>query len=203
MPENAFHTEPSMLSHAQQALVGRMRAGDAGAFTEIYEAFADPLITYAYNILADRDTCRDIIHDIFLSLWLNRESLTIETSLQGYLFTAARYQVLQVIRKEKVRESVFDQIELRIWGDATTDTENLLYQKELQARLAGIVDGLPEKAREVYRLSREQHLSYKEIAERLDISPNTVRNHLAAALKKIREHLGELLPLIILFLGRK
>ena len=52
-----------MLSHAQQALVGRLRAGDAAAFTEIYESFADPLITYAYNILADRDTCRDIIHD--------------------------------------------------------------------------------------------------------------------------------------------
>jgi RNA polymerase sigma-70 factor (family 1) len=182
-------------------LVERLRAGDAAAFTEIYEAFAEPLVTYSYNILQDRDACRDIIHDIFLSLWLKRESLVIETSLQGYLFTAAKYQVLQLIRKEKVRESVFDQVELRIWGDPSP--ENLLYQKELQARLSGIVDALPDKAREVYLLSREHHLSYKEIAERLDISPNTVRNHLAAALKKIREHLGELLPLIILFLGRK
>lgn len=181
-------------------LLHRLVKGDTAAFTEIYAAYAEKLVTWTYNILRDRDTCRDIVHDIFLSLWLKRDSLVITSSLQAYLYTAARYQVFQVIRRGRVRDSVFERIEQRIWGEPVA--ENLLYQKELQARLVEAVNELPEKARDVYRLSREQHLSHKEIAERLSISVKTVENHLTVALKKIRARLSDLLPLIILFLNK-
>lgn len=189
------------ITFSQNQLLERLRLGDAAAFTEIYDGLAEKLVTYCYNILQDRETCRDLVHDIFLGIWQRRETLNVTTSLESYLFIAARNQVFQVMRKGRVRESVFNEIELKIWGAPTPD--NLLYQKELQARLMHIVSDLPEKMQEVYRLSREQHLSHKEISEQLSISTKTVENHLTAALKKIRLSLQDLLPLIILLLGRK
>ncbi|WEK35348.1 MAG: RNA polymerase sigma-70 factor [Candidatus Pseudobacter hemicellulosilyticus] len=187
------------LPYKENPLLYQLIKGDPDSFTAIYRAYAEDLITWTYNILRDRDTCRDIVHDIFLSLWLKRDTLVITTSLEAYLYTAARYQVFQVIRKGKARESVFLKIEQRIWGEPVA--ESLVYQKELQERLVAAVNELPDKARDVYRMSREQHLSHKEIAEHLSISVKTVENHLTAALKKIRASMGDLLPLIFAFLN--
>lgn len=210
-PIPAYHTSKqehtnqpladTVLISPQAQLVARLRAGDAASFTEIYRLYAEKLVNYTFNILQDKDTCRDIIHDIFLSLWLNRQALDITNTLEAYLYGAARLKVFETIRKGKVREGVFQEIERRIWGEPVADS--LLEQRELQSRLASAISDLPEKAREVYRLSREGHLSHRQIAERLGISDRTVENHLAAALKKIRAGLSDLLPLIILFLGGK
>lgn len=182
-------------------LVSRLRAGDAAAFTQVYTMYTEKLLGWAFNILQDREECMDIVQDVLLSVWLNRETLDIHTSLEGYLFTAVRNQVFKTIRHGKVRERVFEQIERRIWGEAVA--ENGFAQRDLQARLAASIEDLPEKTREVYRLSREQNLSYQQIAELLSISPKTVEYHLSQALKKIRTSLGDFLPLLLIYLGQK
>ncbi len=182
-------------------LLTKLRGGEADALTAIYHLYAEKMLSSAYNLLKDRAACEDIIQETFLSLWQKRESLEITTSLEGWLFTATRYQVFKVIRKGRVTEPLFEGLETRIWGEPSA--ENLLYQKELQSRLKGIVDSLPERCREIYRLSREEQLSHKEIAQRLSISTKTIEFQITVALKRIRLSLGELLPLIVLFLGQK
>lgn len=193
MPINDIHNERELLV--------RIAKDDENAFAEIYHHYYKGLLLWSNNILKDKEACEDLIQDVFLSIWTKRASLTITTSLEAYLYTAVRYQVLTTIRKGKVRTSVFENLEQKIWGDVSPD--NLLYQKELQARLTHIIRELPEKAQEVYRLSREEQLSNKEIAAQLNISLKTVEFHISVALRKIRNSFSDLLPLIIFFIGRK
>ena len=182
-------------------LVRRLRAGEVAAFTEIFDAYAERLLVYAVNVLHDRETCEDLVQDILLWLWVNREKLDPDLELEPYLFRAMRNEVIDHIRRGKVKERVFDQIEKRIWMEPVT--ENQVYQRELQDKLKQAIYDLPEKMQQVYLLSREEHLSHKEIAEILSISTKTVENQLATAMKKIRASLGNFLPLVLLFLGGK
>ncbi len=182
-------------------LVRRLREGEVAAFTEIFDAYAERLLVYGVHVLQDRATCEDLVQDVLLWLWVHREQLDPNLALESYLFRAMRNAVIDQIRKGQVKERVFDQLEKRIWLEPTT--ENQVYQRELQHHIKSAIQDLPEKMQQVYLLSREEHLSHKEIAARLSISPKTVENQLASALKKIRASLGDFLPMLLLFLGGK
>lgn len=194
-----------MLPAAQQALVGRLRAGDRDAFTEIFHLYTEKAIDQACRMLDDREQSMDIAQDVLLYLWVNRERLDSDLNLGAYIRVAVRNACLKVIRHGKVKDRVFDQIEKRIWGEPVNSdsTEHRVRQRELQNRLKQAIQGLPDLAQEIYRLSREEHLSHREIAEKLSMDPKAVENQLSRALKKIRTSLADLLPLILLFLGGK
>jgi RNA polymerase sigma-70 factor (ECF subfamily) len=163
---------------------------DEEALKFLYQKYWQPLFLSAYNVLKNKEACEDIIQDIFIQLWQKRESLSITTSLSAYLFTATRYQVFHFIRKSAVREELFENIEERFVAD-TPDIP--LYTKDLQERIHAAVENLPEKCKEIYKLSREHQLSYKAIAARLEISSKTVENQLSIALKKLRSELSDLM----------
>ncbi|MBO9573921.1 MAG: RNA polymerase sigma-70 factor, partial [Chitinophagaceae bacterium] len=182
-------------------VLNQLKTGDPDALTTVFNRYWEKLFISAYNILKDKAAAEDIVQDIFLSLWIKRETLEIKSSLEAYLQRSVRYQVFHFIKDRNVRDTVFKNIEERIWKQ--TITENSIYQKELQQRMNIIVDQLPDKCRQIYQLSREQNLSHKEIAERLDITTKTVENQITIAIRRIRASLGELLPLIALFLGGK
>lgn len=160
------------------------------ALEVIYQKYWDRLFLSAYNVLKDKEACEDIIQEIFIQLWQRRESLNVTVSLQAYLFTATRYQVFHAIRKSNVRQELFDDLEKRFLADAP---DIPLYLKDIQERVNVAVENLPEKCKKIYKLSREEHLSYKEIAERLQISPKTVENQITIALKRLRDSLGDLM----------
>lgn len=175
-----------------------MAEGDETALTFIYKKYWEQLFLCAYRLLKDKSTCEDIVQDIFLRLWLKRKEITIATSLEGYLFTAVRYRVFLTIRRGKVHSSVFDDLEQRLWVNPESDVH--IYQKELQERVLSIVASLPDRCQTIYRLSREGHLSNREIAERLSVSIKTVENQITIALKRIRKSLPDLLVLIAVLL---
>lgn len=177
-----------------------MARDDKDALGIIYERYWEPLYTSAYRIFKEKEACEDIVQDIFLKLWINRRKLIITTSLQAYLFTAVRYKVFQRIERTRTHLQLFENIEQRLQN--ASDTEVQLYQKELQAKVLRIVDYLPEKCQQIYRLSREEQLSHKEIAERLSITTKTVENQLTIALRRIRAGLPELLGLLAILSKR-
>ena len=189
-------------AHIDQDLLLAFKEGSETAMSTIYHSYFKKLYLSAYRLLRDAHVCEDIVQEVFVSLWQKRETLEITHSLSGYLFTATRFQVLTYIRKGKANHtSLFEQLEERIWGEPTA--ENLLYQKELKARMDGIVESMPGKMREVYLLSRVHLLSHKEIATQLDISAKTVETQIRNALIRIRHFLGDLMPLLLLFLSDK
>jgi RNA polymerase sigma-70 factor (family 1) len=172
-----------------KVLIDRLRNGDELALTELYNRFWQLLFVSAYNIIKDKELCEDIIQDIFMNIWHNREKLEINISLKGYMYACARYQVFNQFRKnkDKIHVELFDNLEERF---QYTTPETQIMHDELVQQINFIVDTLPEKCQVVYKLSREEQLSHKEIAERLNISTKTVENHITKALHTIRMSIG-------------
>jgi RNA polymerase sigma-70 factor (family 1) len=170
-------------------LINRLREGDKLALTELYNTYWQLLFTSAYNIIKDKELCEDIIQDIFMNIWHNREKLEINISLKGYLYACARYQVFNQFRKnkDKIHVEFFNDLNKR-FQYGTPETE--LMHNELVQQINTIVETLPEKCQLVYKLSREEQLSHKEIAVRLNISTKTVENHITKALQTIRLSIG-------------
>lgn len=170
-------------------LINRLRSGDESALTELYNRFWQALFVSAYNVLKDKELCEDIIQDIFMNIWHNREKLEINISLKGYMYACARYQVFNQFKKnkDKIHVELFQEIDKRFQHSTP---ETLLMHEELVHQINAIIETLPEKCQQVYKLSREEQLTHKEIAERLNISTKTVENHITKALHVIRFSMG-------------
>lgn len=171
-----------------ETLIERLRDGDDDAFAVLYHRYVSDLFRYANNVLKDPQAAEDIVQELFTNLWKSRNTIEIRVSVKAYLYTANRYLILRAIRDRQKQTALFENLELRIWGPP--DPENLLYQKELKSRARLLAEGLPDKCREIYILSREQLLSNKEIAQRLGIAEKTVENQLTIALRKLRSGIG-------------
>lgn len=185
----------SYRQYNDEDLVCLMADHDEGAFAEIYERYAGVLYVHARQKLSDRDMANDVVHDMFASLWENRATLTINTNLSTYLYTAIRYRVISV----QVREKRFAQFE--VFAKDTVEkmaanTDHLVREKELRELIESEVSQLPKKMREIFHMSRQLHLSHREIAEQLDLSPATVKKQVNNALKVLRVKLETLLAII-------
>jgi len=178
-------------------LLLEMRENDRGAFEKIYNRYWSKLYLSAYNILRDKQSSEDIIQELFIQLWLKRNHQNID-NLKSYLFTAIRFQVFKAIRDGKVQyELRSEALEIA----SSDDIESLLTEKDINRRLDESIKLLPERCREIFILSRMEHLSIREIAARLDVAPKTVENQITIALKKIRANMGDLMFWAIVLLA--
>lgn len=168
-------------------LIDRLKENDEAALSIIYKKYWQPLYISAFNILKDKQVCEDIIQELFIKLWNNRHEIEITISLKAYLYASIRYGVYRQIRLGAVRTEIYDNLLERLHSPAAYG--NIEY-KELIVQVNTVVNKLPEKCKEVYKLSREEHLSHKQIAERLNISTKTVENHLTKALHHLRTSLS-------------
>ena len=187
---------PANKLYEEQLLLQQLADGHEDAIAEIYKHFWKPLFIASYNILKDKAVCEDIIQNIFLSLWLKRETLVIKESLHSYLHAAVRYQVFRHIKNSASRKILFEELDERLQEPST---ENNLQQKEISQIVNNLVDALPDQCRTIYKLSREQQLSHKEIADQLHISTKTVENQITIALRKLRTSLNKFVSFIFLF----
>lgn len=170
-------------------LVKRLQENEEQALTIIYKEYWEIMYVAAYNLVKDRSVCEDIVQEVFISLWQRRAKLQIKTSLKSYLYTSTVYKVYDHFSKNKkmLKDELFDNFENKI---ETSNPETKLMHEELIHLLDSIIDTLPDKCKEVYKLSRENMLSNKEIAEQLNISQRTVEGHISKALKILKESLG-------------
>ena len=178
-----------------KALINWLKQDDEAALSAIYKKYWQPLYLSAYNIIKDKQICEDIIQELFIKLWNNRQGIEITVSLKAYLYASIRYEVYRQIRIGAVREDIYDDLLERIHTPAVYG--NIEY-KELIAQISSVINKLPEKCREVYKLSREENLSHKQIAEQLNISTKTVENHLTKALRQLRTSLSVEVTLLLL-----
>ena len=170
-------------------LTDLLKSGDQLAYTEIYDRYIFVLLNHIYNKTGNREEAKDIVHEVFAKLWASREQLQITSSLAGFLYTSARNIVLNQVIHKKVEGKYFDSI-LKFPGQAQTPTDHRIRENQLIAIIEKEIADLPPKMREVFELSRKQHLSHMEIAEKLDISVQTVSKHVTNALKILRVKLG-------------
>ena len=175
------------LENSEKLLLQQLKESDEHALTLLYKTHWQSLFLSAYSLLKDKKASEDIVQEIFMQLWLRRETLDVRESLKTYLSTAVRYQVFHHIRKASKKLLLHEKQDHRLAG---SPDENLL-RKDLYGQVHKAVEVLPERCRMIYRLSREEQLSHKEIANRLNISIKTVENQLTIALRRVKHYLEE------------
>ncbi|MBC9929853.1 RNA polymerase sigma-70 factor [Chitinophaga qingshengii] len=180
---------PAYHVYEDSELLDYMKSGNEAAFDEIYRRHWHTLYHSAYYLLQEEAPAMDIVQDVFVWFWEHRDHLVL-TTLRGYLLMAVRYKVANYFRHRKVRAAFA--AETVLLAREASDHEQELELKELKAMIARFTGELPERCREVFQLSRHEHLSNREIARQLGISEKTVENQLTIALKKLRVRLGSM-----------
>ncbi|MGB3065626.1 RNA polymerase sigma-70 factor [Sphingobacterium thalpophilum] len=178
-------------------LLHRLSYDHQDAFDEIYKRYWNELFRSAFNVLKDKDACMDIVQEVFIWLWEHRHQINI-SSLKPYLHTAVKFKVANHIKKGKIRSSFFEQ--LKDIEEPQQLMEDSLEVKEMMSFIQQFAHQLPNKSREIFLLSRQQHLSNREIAESLNISVKTVENQMTIVLRKLRSSLAKLISLLLFML---
>ena len=171
-------------------LLELLRENNTHALAAIYDRHWSKLYLQAYNIVRDRQVSEDIVQEIIVQLWLKRSDIQIKC-LNAYLYTAVRYQTFKAIRSCRVIETLKTE-EI----SSINDADQMLIKKDMQKLLDEGISQLPVRCRQVFKLSRRDHLSTKEIAIRLGIAPKTVENQLTIALRRLKSMMSHLLLLI-------
>ena len=183
----------------QSELLFSLKNGDPKIFEMVYEHFSDRLYRYVFSRVKMKEVSEEIVQEIFTSLWIKRQTLEINTSLDAYLFGAAKFKILTYIRSERVRKEYAENFTLFSKAYFDNSNEEMINLKDLQYSIDTSISHLPDKCRTVFHLSRVEHEPISRIAERMNISKRTVENYLSQALKHLRTSLSEYLPMLILW----
>jgi len=171
-------------------ITGRIRQGDIREFETLFRSSYASLVRYAGTLIKDQDTAEEIVQDLFVRLWQEREKINIESSLNGYLFRSVHNRCLHHFEHMKVVERHAQEMAFESELNTEDPAEALQY-KELQAKIAAVIERLPERCGKIFCLNRFEGLKYSEIAEKLSISVKTVEANMGKALKEFRKALAE------------
>ena len=176
--------------NSDSEIIRRIRQGDKQEFEKLFRSSYVSLVRYAKRILKDHDTAEEIVQDLFFRLWQDRGNLTIESSLNGYLFRSVHNRSLHFIEHQKVVDRHAGEIAAS--ADQTVEpVTEAIYYSELQSKVARVLERLPERCSVIFRMSRFEGLKYNEIAEKLSVSLKTVEANMGRALKEFRKVLAE------------
>ncbi len=187
-----------IVSYSDGDLMKELKADNMFAFDVIYKKYCKKVYKFGYSILKSEQESENLTQDVFLNFWENRFKIEKDSSVKSYLFAITYNSAVSSLRK-KARESEYVEY-LKLLQQSAADSVNAeLEYNELSNKLDEIITKLPQRQREIYQLHRIEGMNYKQIAERLHISVNTIENHMAGALKNIRKNLGNYSLVAILF----
>ena len=159
--------------------------GDDTAFGDLFNYYRPRIYRYALRYIKDETRSEDIAMEVLVKIWRSREKITAPETFENYLFTIARNHIISEWRKTLSALLTLDAAET----ESAPAHDPLAYRELKKAYQAGL-SALPEQRRRIFLMHREEHLSYRQIAEQLDISPKTVENQIGATLKHLRSKLS-------------
>lgn len=167
-------------------LLQQVANGDEAAFRQVYTHFFKRLYQFAFAMIKTRESAEEIVEDVFVRIWQQREGIPAIRNLRVYLYTATKNSALNYL-SQKARQNItepFDHIAIDLDGSVGTP-EQLLITAETHRKIQTAVEALPPRCKMIFKLVREDGLKYREIAEILNISVNTIDAQMAIAVKKI------------------
>ena len=182
-----------MSDETKEILLG-LRSDDKAFMKDLFHDHYPMVCKTIYRFVNDQPLTEDLAQEVFIRLWSKRHQLNITQSLPAYLRRMAINEALGHIRKNKNNQT--DELNPGLHEGMETGTEDQFLYGELKDRIAHVIDGLPPRCRVIFQLSRFDELTYKEIADKLDISIKTVENQMGKALKILREKLKGYLALL-------
>ncbi|NJK95367.1 MAG: RNA polymerase sigma-70 factor [Bacteroidales bacterium] len=185
-----------------QLLVNNIKKGDVSSFEIVFKRYYKKLCVYAEDFVKEKSMAEEIVSDIFYKLWENRENIHISGSIQAYLFASVHNNSIKYLEHLKVlkrynefaTKALQNQELLNVSG--SYPIANLI-SKEIEADINKAIEALPDQCKQIFCMHRFKDLSYEEIAQKMDLSINTVRTQMMRALKKLRESLKEYLPCFV------
>ena len=178
----------------QKIEIVELKAGNVKVYEALFRQLYDPLCRYAHSMLHHQEEAEDVTQKMFCKLWEQREKVEIHTSVKSYLYRMVHNACLNKIKQWKMQAEHHEMI-AHSNTTAVNYVEQTMTHKELNSQIEFAIATLPERCREVFLLSRMQYLSYMQIAQTLQISPNTVETQIVKALKILREKLKNYLYL--------
>ncbi len=179
-------------SGTESELIERLRSGDQAAIEEIFHAYYGGLCRFTLGMTRSRDDVEDLVQDIFVRLWTNREVWSPKGTIKTYLFKAARNQSINFIKSRSHRRTSGAEEQEAIPSPPEADPVSSLYNKDASDVVNAAIERLPERCRLVFTLNRHEDMTYAEIADVLGISEKTVENQMSHALKTLRKSLRHL-----------
>ena len=181
----------------EKYLLKRLKKNDHQAFEVIFDTYKGKLYHFIHNSLPLEEDAESVVQEIFVKLWLSREKIDDEKSLNAYLFTIARNQIYDHLRKLLQKRKY---MKFLVTNYSSASVQNEIEYWEFEKYLHEHIEKLPEKRRKIYILSKIQGLSYREIAGRLNISENTVDMQMRKANAVIKEAIMQYLSLFLFWL---
>jgi len=174
--------------YTDHELISLMKAGKEAAFTEIYNRHWEKMANYAIRLTKSEDEGADIVQEIFVSLWNRSADLEIRGTVIAYLIKATRNLSLRYIEKNIHKHNFLERLSVN-YATCGSEIVDRIIVKELQSNVDHAVAKLPSKMQEIYLLSRQEQLSYREISQKLGIAEGTVKKQISNALKIISSNI--------------
>ncbi len=181
------------------ALLALIKAGNTYAFEKLFNAHYVTLCVYARKIVGNMEEARNIVQDVFVSIYDKRDRLQISTSIKSYLYKAVHNACLNHLKQLKIHNHHHDHLKYQV---PLIDDQDTMVMAELEEKVWMTVQSLPEQCRKIFEMNRFEGKKNSEIAEILGVSIRTVETQISKALKVLRENLiNYLVTLLLLFIA--
>lgn len=183
-------------------LILKVRTGDLSAFEVLYQRYSIQMYRQAFAIFQDEDEAKDVTQELFMNFWNRIKDIQLDSdSIFAYLFTANKNIVFKKLEKAKLKEKHQDHL-YQSFQELDYATLDQLNYSELKEKLDQAIATLPSKMKTIFQLSREEHLTHKEIAERLHISDKTVKKQINNAIKILKKdlHIDSTMLIVLLLI---
>lgn len=182
----------------EKQLIIALQEGNHEAFRQLFDDYKKRVYGFLYNMLHSHEEVEELSQNVFVKIWENRANMNHELPLSAYVFKIAKYSALNSLRQKAYKllleKNLIEKLE------TSEDGEEMLTTKNLEEYINNLITQIPERRREIFLLRHRQKLTYKEIAEQLHISENTVDTQIRHALNFLRDQLGKELLTVMLSL---
>nr|WP_315173992.1 RNA polymerase sigma-70 factor [uncultured Flavobacterium sp.] len=183
-------------------LLYELSQGSELAFTELYNTYKNNIYATALKITKSKDLSEEVVQDVFLKIWQNHKKLADIENIENYLFIISRNHIFDMLKKIARENNVTAVVEYK--NTFTNDTDTAIKDNQYNTILNQIIEQLPPQQQKIYKMAKWEGLSHQKIGEELGISPETVKKHMAQALKFVRNKISPYLHLLLsmpLFFG--
>jgi RNA polymerase sigma-70 factor (ECF subfamily) len=177
----------SFYSNKNRYLLSGLKKGNAEAFEIIYKTFHPKLVAFTFRYLKVHEDAEGLVQDVFVELWKNHSKINVNLSISSYLFTITKNKIVDYFRKKK-RQNLFNDYLVNFIKNPVIQVNDSEH-KESSKQINQVIKNLPEKRKTVYLLNKKFGLNRKEIAEFMNVSENTVKNHLLEAIRTLKRTL--------------
>ena len=177
---------------AEKILVKEIKEGDHDSFREIYYKYSEKVYLFAIRYINNIEDAEEVVQEVFSRIWEHRDNLDENRSFNGYILTITKNIIFNENRK-KVNFDIYAQYIINYLRGISNQTENQVIYENVKSIINKEIDNFPPKRKQIYNLSRNEGLSYNEIAQRLSISERTVETHLHLALNRLKKVISSIL----------